>query len=187
MAWLRLALVAGCLGVTAWAAATAPWQAQLVHTDCSFIIDLGEHPVWRPPAAPGYEAFRRVFERSEGFPPPKGWYDIRVSYSPAGVALTALFSCWPVAFLCGLAYLAVRGPRRDVLLQCALGGSTGLATAVAVCVGLWCVIGGWGPPLLVGFAAVGVVGGVVCGLASLGEHAEPGAAGDPGRGAGPSA
>lgn len=167
MGWLRLLLLAGCLGAVAVSAATAPWEARLVQGNHSWIMDLGRHPVWQPPAAPDYAAFRQHFERSEGFPPPNGGWAIRAGYDPAGVGLTAVAYCWPVAVVCGLLYFAARGPRRDVGLHCALHVAAGLTVAVAACVALWCVVGGWGPPAVGCFEVLGVVGGIISGLASF--------------------
>jgi hypothetical protein len=167
MVWLRLLLLAGCLGAIALSAATAPWEARLVRGNHSWIMDLGRHPAWQPPAAPDYTAFRQHFDRSEDFPPPDGGWVIRVSYDPVDVGLAALAYSWPVAAVCGLLYLAVRGPRRDVVLHCALRVAAGLSIAVAACVGLWCVVGGWGPPAVGCFGVLGVVGGIVSGLMSF--------------------
>lgn len=179
MGWLRLLLLAGCLGAIATSAATAPWEARLVEGDSSWIMRLDRHPVWQPPAAPDYQAFRQHFERSREFPRPDGRWVIRASYDPIGVALAAVTYCWPVSLVCGLLYLAVRGPRRDEVLHCALGVAAGLSVAVAACVGLWCVVGGWGPPAIGCFGVLGVAGGVVGGLASFQQRpTEPGAATD---------
>ena len=138
MGWLRLFLLAGCLGAVAMSAATAPWESRLVQGNHSWIMDLGRHPVWQPPAPPDYAAFRQHFERSEDFPPRNGGWVIRAGYDPAGVGLAAAAYCWPVALMCGLLYLAVRGPRRDVVLHCALHVAAGLsANRVSGCTTLF--------------------------------------------------
>jgi hypothetical protein len=166
MVWLRLLLLVGCLGAIALSTATTPWEARLVRDNHSWIMNLGRHPVWQPPAAPGYAAFRQHFERAEEFPLPDGGWTIRVGYDPAEVGLAAMAYCWPVALICGLLYLAIRGSRRDLVLHCALRVAAGLSAAVVACIALWCMIGGWGPPAVGWFGILGVVGGILNGLAS---------------------
>ena len=167
MGWLRLLLLAGCLGAIAVSAATAPWEARLVQGNHSWIMDLGRHPAWQPPAAPDYQSFRQHFEQSREFPPPNGGWAIRASYDPVDVALAAVAYFWPVALVCGLLYLVVRGPRRDVVLHCALHVAAGLSVAVAACVALWCLVGGWGAPAVGCFGVLGLVGGSISGVASF--------------------
>lgn len=174
MRWLRLLLLAGCFGAVAVSAATASWEARLVQGDTSWIMRLDPHPVWWPPATPDYQVFRRHFGQSQEFPLPDGEWVIRTSYDPIDVGLAAVAYCWPVALACGLLYLAVRGTRRDVILHCALYVAAGLVVAVAACFTLYCVVGGWGPPAVGCFGALGVVGGIVSGLASFQQRlAEP--------------
>lgn len=171
MGWLRLILLAGCLGAITLSAATAPWEARLVQGNSTWIMRLDRRPVWQPPATPDYHAFRQHFEQSREFPPPNGGWVIRTSYDSVGVALTAVAYCWPVKLVCGLLYLAVRGPRRDLVLHCALTVAVALSVGVAACIALWCVVGGWGPPAVGCFGVLGVVGGIISGLATF-RHAE---------------
>jgi len=142
-------------------------------------MDLGQHPVWQPPPVPVYVAFRQHFVRSDDFPPPNGEWSIRSSYDPVEVSLSAVAYCWPVAFICGILYLAVRGQQRDVVLHCALHVAAGLSVAVAACVLTWCVIGGWGPSAVGCFGVMGVVGGIATGLTTFRQkNAEQGFAPD---------
>src|SRR5205823_4083769 len=133
---------AGCFGAAILSAAAARWEGRLARGNHTWILDLGRHPVWRPPPPPDYERFRREFERSEDFPPPQGC-TITAAYHADEIALGAMLYLWPVTGLCGLLYVVTRGPRRDFVLHCAASVAAGLTVAVAGCIGLWCVAGGW--------------------------------------------
>jgi hypothetical protein len=167
MGWLRLLLLVGCGGAVGMAAATAPWKARLFQGNHSWVVDLGRHPVWHAPPSPDYESFRQWFEHSREFPRPNDGWGISIGYDPVEVGFAAVAYSWLVALVCGLLYLAVRGPRRDAVLHCSLHVAAGLAAALAACIGLWCVIGGWGPPAAPCFGVLGVVGGIFSGLASF--------------------
>jgi hypothetical protein len=163
---LRLLLLAGCLGAIALSVATARWEGRLVRGNHTWLIDLGRHPVWSPPSPPDYERFRQEFEQSEDFPPPHGCA-IESSYRPAEVALEAVLYLWLVTGSCGLLYLGARGPRRDFVMHCAASVAAGLTAAVAACLALWCVAGGWGPPFPACFGVFGLVVGLARGIASF--------------------
>lgn len=107
-----------------------------------------------------------MFERSGDFPPPHGC-TIAVACREDEIVLGAIFYLWPVVGSCGLLYAVTRGPRKDFVLHCAAWAATGLTVAVAGCIGLWCVAGGWGPPAPVCFGVFGLVGGVLRGVASF--------------------
>ena len=142
---LRLLLFLGCVGATTVAAATARWDARLICGNHSWIMQLDRQPIWRTPVPPDYEAFRQHFAESNDFPVSKGSCIIRADYDRFEVGSTAIAYCWPICFVCGVSYLAIRGPRRDLLLHCALWVSASTSLAVVSSVILWCVFGGWGP------------------------------------------
>jgi hypothetical protein len=163
---LRFLLLAGVVAAVAMSAATARWHGRLTRDNHTWLMDLGTHPVWSPPPPPGYEAFRRAFAKSVEFPPP-GDCVIDTAYDPAAVAVWALLFFWPVTGVCGGVYLVAPGGRRDIVLHGAAGAGVGLTLAVAGCVGLWCVAGGWGPPAPACFGVFGLLVGVIWGLKSF--------------------
>jgi hypothetical protein len=167
MRGLRLLLLTGCLGAIAVAAASASWEGHLILGGHTWIMDLGRHPVWNPPAAPDYDAFRNHFERSKEFPPPDGGWGIDRHCDLFGIGLMAVAYSWPITLVCGLAYIAIRGLRRDVVLHCALWAAGGMSLGFVACIALWFVAGGWGPPMPGCFAFIGVIGGIYYGLASF--------------------
>ena len=141
MRGLRLLLVTGCLGAITLALATASWQAHLKYGAGTWIMDLGRHPVWDPPAAPDYDAFRQHFDRSKEFPPERGGWGIHLHCDPFDVGLLALAYSWPVAFLCGLVYQHRCESRRDLTLQCAFWAAVGTFLGIAGSIILWLI---WG-------------------------------------------
>lgn len=167
MRGLRLLLLTGCLGGLALAAATPSWEAHLIQGATTWIMELGRHPLWDPPDAPDYHTFRQHFEQSKEFPPPNGGWAIHLHCDSLDIGLLAHAYCWPVALLCGLTYLRVRGSRRDLVLHCALWAAGGISIAVVACIALWFALGGWGPPMPGCFAFLGLILGVYYGLASF--------------------
>jgi CHASE2 domain-containing sensor protein len=57
-----------------------------------------------------------------------------------------LLYLWPVTVLFSAAYLAFRGPRRDIVFHCVLGVAIGLTCGAAFCLGILLLFGGWCPP-----------------------------------------
>jgi hypothetical protein len=130
-------------------------------------MDIGRHPFWHMPDEPDYRAFREHFAESKDFPSVPENCDIRVTYEPAAVGMLALAYCWPIAILFGLLYRAIRGSKRDMILHCALHLALGLLAGVGLCIVVWLVLGGWGPPALELFVALGVIGGIASGVVSF--------------------
>lgn len=167
MGWLRLLLLIGSIAAIVLSMATASWEADLVRGHHTWMMNLGRHPVWQPPAVPGYETFREHFNQSPDFPIQNSGCIIRVSYDPVSISIESVFYFWPVTCVCGLAYRSIRGTRRDPVLQCALSIAVSLPIAMFVCVALWCVGGGWGPPVVGFFVFLGMIFGILNGLSSL--------------------
>jgi len=168
MFWaLRLLLVVGCIGAFVVSASTAPWQGYLIHRNTAWLMDLGEHPAWRPPPTPDYEAFRKIYEEADDFPQANGQHTIQVNYNRAEVVSMGLVYWWPVMFVCGAMYRLVRQTRRDLILHSVLWSAVGVFPAGVLCLALWCVAGGWGPPVPGLFAFLGMVVGFSCGAVSF--------------------
>ena len=167
MKTLRIIYLLACAGCLAYVACTVTWKATLTVGNTSWIFDLGRAPVWSAPPDPGYEEFREKFDDSDGFPlkqtpgltiesvPKLGWSLIEL-----------LLYVGAVTLVCGLAYVAIRGERRDLTLHLALHTGAALAVSSAICIGLWLVLGGWGPPGLLCFGSLGVVVGLAWGFDS---------------------
>ena len=168
---LRSLLLAGCLAVVVLSCFTARFEGKLVRGNQSWQLYLGRHAIWSPPERPDYERFRLYFDQSPGFPL-EGIGTIKTSFSLADVVLEAVLYLWLVTGLCGLLYLSYRGSRRDKFLHCAGSVATWLTAAFAACIGLWCIAGGWGPPVPMCFALGGLVVGLVRGMASRPPHSE---------------
>jgi hypothetical protein len=165
---LRFVFVLACLGCAAILVSNAPWEGRLTRGNHTWIVDLGRAPIWAPPPEPPYATFRQDFKESEGFPPegPPS-LAIRRVLRLDWMSADLLLYLWSVSVLAGLLYLAMRGHRRDLILYLALSVGVGLTAAAAACIGLWLFYGGWGPPFPEFFGALGLVAGIVAGLASF--------------------
>jgi hypothetical protein len=148
------------LAAFGYTAATVYWEARLTTGDHSWLLYWGRHSVWRPPPPPDFERFRQEFADSRPGV-------ITVSFEPMDVVLGGLLRATPIGLGCGFAYLAFRGPRQDLVLHTALFVSGGLLVSAAACLCLWCVTGGWGPPLVGLLTVAGLAGGLWLGVGSF--------------------
>jgi hypothetical protein len=133
----------------------------------SWIIQLGNGPMWERPVAPDYQAFRDHFEKPQNFPAPNDVWVITTSYEPWNVILGSLIFCWPTTVVCGLLYHVFRGEKRDWVLHISLYIAIWLSASVGVCVVLWVIVGGWGPLAFDCFAVLGFIGGISSGLVTF--------------------
>src|SRR5262249_24496027 len=152
---LRLVLlvaIIGCLTLAAW---RAQWESRVVVGFHTYIISLQRPAVWSPPEAPSYGHFRQSFE------------DLPSTELPAHVILkwdwtllNLLMYVWGITVLFGAAYVAWRGPRRDIVFHCVLGVAIGMTSGAGICFGLWILAGGWGPPVPEWFGLAGLSTGL---------------------------
>jgi hypothetical protein len=160
--WLFLVACLGCVAAVAW---NGRWEGHLTRGNQTWLVDLGFAPVWAPPADPRYARFQEDFKESEGFPS-EGTPGLTIErvLKFDWMAVDLLLSLWPVTVASGLLYLAVRGGRRDLILHLGLSTGIGLTAGAAACVGLWLLLGGWGPSSPEFAGGLGLVVGVVVGL-----------------------
>jgi hypothetical protein len=163
--WAFLVACFTCLVIVAW---RGPWEGRLTQANHTWIVDLGRAPVWTPPADSSYARFREVFEASQGLPVEGGQgITIRRVLKMDWMATELFLYLWLVTLVSGLGYLAVRRERRSLILHLGLAVGIGLTVGAAGCIGLWLLIGGWGAPAPNFFGGLGLVLGVVVGLASF--------------------
>jgi hypothetical protein len=145
---LRWIFLVACLGCVAIVTLNGRWEGRLTLRNYTWIVDLDRAPVWAPPPDPPYAKFQKVFKESDDFPAggTPGLTIHRVLKLDS-LAVDLLLYLWPVTFFSGLLYLALRGERRDLILHCGLSAGIGLTAGAVVCIGLWLLLGGWGPPL----------------------------------------
>ncbi len=136
----------------------------MTRQNCSWYIDLGRRPLWSPPALPGVEDFQANYGNSDTCPRE---IDDSVRFSRSlklqWMLVDFLMFLWPVTLFCGLVYLLVRGKHRDLSLHISLFAGLGMTTGVLVCVQLYEMYGGWGPPSPEFFGGVGLALGVLVG------------------------
>jgi hypothetical protein len=175
---LRWVFLLACFGGVAFAAWSGRWEGRLTSGNCTWIMDLGRNPVWAPPPDPQYAQFQEHFRGDFPTEAPKGLTIQRV-LKLDWMAADLLLYLWAVTVAFGLLYLAVRGERRDLILHLGLSTGIGLTAGAAFCIGLWMLFGGWGPPTPEFFGGLGLVVGIISGLASFqGSRAEQGAVPD---------
>ena len=161
MRYLRLLFVTLLAASMLLVIARGSWEGHLVRGNHTSIINLPSRPIWSPPAVPSYGIFRHTFTDLPSEP----------AYSPTIVRVfrydTAMFEfvlfATASAAFCGLLYLLTRRGGRDALLHYSLFIPLGCAAAAAACVALWLLIGGWGPPLPLLFAFLGIGFGIYLG------------------------
>ncbi len=162
---LFLVACLGCVGIIAW---NGRWEARLTCAEHTWIVDLDPAPVWAPPEVPSYARFKHDFKDSEDFPAEESpGLSIRGVLKLDWVAVDLLLYLWPVTLIGAALYLALRGGDRDLVLHCAMSVSVGMTLAALACIGLWLLYGGWGPPAPELFGGLGLVGGLIAGLASF--------------------
>ena len=165
---LRLIFLAACLGCIAIVAWNGRWEGRLTRGNHTWIVDLGRAPVWAPPSDPVYAMFEEDFKASEDFPAEGApGLIIRRVLKLDWMAVDLLLYLWFVTVAVGLLYLAMRRARRDLLLHLGLSAGIGLTAGAAVCIGVWLMFGGWGPPDPEFFGGIGLVLGIVLGLGTF--------------------
>ena len=175
MHFLRWVFLLACLGCAALVAMNGRWEGRLAGANGTWILDLDRSPIWAPPPEPVYATFQKDFNDSATFPP-QGAAGITIKrvLKVDWMALDLLLYLWLVTVVGGVLYLATRGRSRDLVLHVGLYAGIGLTAGAIVCVGLWLVFGGWGPPSPGFFGGLGLFGGIVGGLVSFKrESAEP--------------
>lgn len=80
--------------------------------------------------------------------------------------LDFLVCVWAITAAFGIVYLLARPKRPDVFLHGVACIAAGLTGSAALCVLLWIILGGWGPPSPLFFGVVGHVAGLVLGAAT---------------------
>ncbi|MEZ6143611.1 MAG: hypothetical protein R3B84_23855 [Zavarzinella sp.] len=152
-----------CLGCVIIVASNGQWEGQLRLRNHCFILDLKRSPVWAPPELPTYSQFLVAFKGSEDFPDENsGNYTIRRVMKVEWMLNDLTLYLWPVTVVAGLFYTADKQGKRDFILHQATATGCSLTIGGILCVVVWLVIGGWGPPLPVVY--LGLVVGLTVGF-----------------------
>ena len=158
---LRFTFLAALVLSILFVAARGRWEGSLTLGNRTWIIDLERAPVWSPPAVPPYELFTRTFHDLPAASTP-GLEIMRV-FKWEWVLVEFALYLWGITLVFGLLYLSEPGRRRDAALHYALSVAAGLTGAAFICVALWLVFGGWGPPFPVFFSLLGITSGILIG------------------------
>jgi len=149
----------------------ARWEGHLTHSYQSWIIDLERSPAWRPPPKPGFEIFHEHFKKSLSSlhaNPTSARIDRVLKLDT--MALEFFLYAWPVLIIFGLMNISKKGDVRDVVLHLGFCAAIGLSMGALLCILLWLVFGGWGPPIPMLFGLVGIYGGIVYGYRDYTQH-----------------
>ena len=136
------------------AVANSHYEARLWTGSGTYIIALDRAPIWSPPPLPDYAAFTSTFDNLPSFQP-TGFTITRVhrwSWTLLGVALNFV----PIALVTALVYFPLRERLRDPVLHLVGWIGIGLAGSAVLCILLWLISGGWGPPAPLFFAGLGI-------------------------------
>ena len=135
------------------------WEAAFVvqadYGEHLYLMDLDVNPIWSAPDSPARREFVSHFSNgSEPFPEEGR---IKVYHKWSSWILN-LITMWLVGALV-ISPISMLFFRTDRWLGVLGRVSTSLIIASAVCILLWLVVGGWGPPFPLGFGIVGLIGG----------------------------
>lgn len=146
----------------------ADWEGRLKDGECTFILELPDSPIWSPPAKPCYEDFESSFGELHEFPSRKH-PELTIERVPRidRVILQILALLLPVCLIGGLMHLAVSGRNANLVMDVALGAGLGLLLSAVICLGLWMLFGGWGPPLPLLFGTGGLIVSIMAGAISF--------------------
>ena len=161
-----IASLAGCVLLVV---SRAQWEGDLSLGNRAWLIDLERAPAWAPPPVPAYEQFKRTF------------HDLPPAETP-GLEITRVMRwgwmfeefillVFGVTTVFGLIYLNEPVRSRDVVLHYGLSVAAGLGGAGLICLALWLIVGGWGPPLPIFFGLLGIIVGVLIGRRTYGRKA----------------
>ncbi len=162
LAAVRGAFVVSIIGLLTAVSFRGQWEAQLRANGTTFISHLPDAPIWQPPVAPDYAHFTAISDTLPNQQPDASV--ISVVFKWHWVAIDFLLWFWGLVSATGVLYLLVRGAHDDPLLHFVLYTAVGLTAGGCTCIGLWIVLGGWGPPRPLFFAICGLLLGLVVGV-----------------------
>jgi hypothetical protein len=175
---LRWTLIGLVLASTLHVAWQASWMTTLSAPGRALgILHSGTSPLWSPPSAITLAEELRTLRASDE------WHRVDPAHVTSRVepmwdrmCADLLLLLVPATLLPGWLYTRVRGRDRDLVLHLGLRGGCGLALGLSMSFALWLVGGGWGPPMLAELGCLGLVLGLVTGVASFAKNtARPGA------------
>lgn len=158
---LAVLLAAAAFNVTH----SAIWEGRYRAGRGTLILRLAEQPLWSPPPTPTYATFVDTYDHLSAVPSPEGriyrvlkwdWMLLEwLMYACAILVLTAPF------------YWFMRRQRPDPVLHIASSIGLGMFASAVLCIGLWLLVGGWGPPAPLFFGLSGLLVGGTVGLATM--------------------
>lgn len=162
---LRIAYLLALLGCALVVTFRCSWQGTLTLNNHTWIVPLGQSPIWSPPPQPTYESFASAFAGSKEFPA-RTTPGLRIEreWEATWSALELLLCFWPLSLICGCLYFGLRERRQDLILHLAFAAAIGLVPGAIVCFSIWLLFGGWAPPNPLFFGILGLILGVVFGL-----------------------
>jgi|GEM_PF-2251531 len=178
---LALAVVA-LLAPAGWLSLHGRWESAYTvrtpHGMRSYLLDIPNHALWNTPAYPTVAAFSAAFPDTETPFPVNGTV---TGYHKWDWWLIDLLTVWLVSFafivLVGLSF-SFKTPAWGALMR--VGG--GLYLGAGVCVVLWIIMGGWGPPAPLICGVAGIIAGIGWAMQHIRAHdgAETGPVSHPG-------
>src|ERR1700722_3563157 len=129
-----------------------------------YLIVVPDKPLWSTPSPLSYADFSKQFSTDDTIKP-GGRTSVRINWD---WLLEGLFLNWLVIFVCYSLVYAL-GFRKSQSIAAAFFFRTGLGLvgSAVVCILLWLLFGGWGPPAPVFFGVIGVLIGSIIGFIHL--------------------
>jgi hypothetical protein len=139
-----------------WQVFNGEWESKYITQDNhQFIIPLEASPVWKQPQAPSYQTFQQTF--SDNQIPTEGKITVIHKWD---WWFTHLFIIWLIGSLV-LTPLVFTQLRKDRSIGIFLRLGAGLIISSLLCLGIWMIFGGWGPPAPLFFSFLGLFGGAI--------------------------
>lgn len=161
MNWGRTLLLLAVIAGLILAAAEVPWQATRHGPARTQTLSLPDGPLWSPPATPRHDAFDEVF----GGETAHGASRITLGIEWRNLVFRFLIFLWlPLGFAWVVHLGTSHGP--DACMRAAGFAFVGMNIAGLLTIGIWVVLGGWGPPMPDVFGTAGLVLGAAVGVAT---------------------
>lgn len=161
--WLGLTYIAAVILIVTWTAFHCRWQCHLQFSHMTCIGNLPTTPAWLKPPPLEYESFRKTLTDLPNFESSAGTITVVMDWEP--MLIDAVIWFWWVSAAFGVVARIGSIGHESIALVFARSFGLWLSVAAGICLVLWTMVGGWGAPLPLFFAACGIAGGAIQGWA----------------------
>lgn len=157
---IALAFIAAVILLGARTLNNGEWRGMLIHENHTWIIDLPTQPVWNPPELPKYSDFWQFDDV-----PAQQLAGSRIAIEMGWEYLAGRFliELWYLLVFFSVVTLFAPQTHRNLGISLIRALTVSLSVAAVACIGLWLLLGGWGPPFPLSFGLLGILTGLVLG------------------------